>query len=108
MQSLMHNKEDLVKRMNTLFSYIDSDGSGELGFEELQKFMDDQKMKDFFISLDIEPSDAWMLFRLLDTDNTRTIDAEEFVTGCLRLKGSAKAFDMATIRYETKFLTKTL
>merc|ERR1712151_941593 len=50
----------------------------------------------------IEPSDLWLLFKLLDVDGSGTIDPEEMVTGCTRLKGIAKAFDVAVIRHEQK------
>jgi len=42
------------------------------------------------------------LFTLLDTDCAGEVDTEEFVMGCLRLQGTAKAIDLATLMYFNK------
>merc|ERR1712151_1422577 len=51
----------------------------------------------FFASLEIEVETAWEIFKLLDIDGGGTLDIEEFVTGCLRLRGPAKALDVARV-----------
>merc|ERR1712113_880126 len=38
------------------------------------------------------------LFNLLDTDNSGSIDLDEFTFGCLRLKGEAKCMDIEDLR----------
>mmetsp|Transcript_118861 Transcript_118861/g.222189 ORF Transcript_118861/g.222189 Transcript_118861/m.222189 type:complete len:91 (-) Transcript_118861:130-402(-) len=42
------------------------------------------------------------LFKLLDIDGSGAVGIEEFVIGCMRLKGSAKSIDLATLMYENK------
>ena len=59
-------------------------------------------MSAFFATIDIETDDAWLLFSLIDNDKSGCIDLEEFVSGCLTLKGSAKAIQMAQLSYENK------
>merc|ERR1711972_972244 len=56
----------------------------------------------YLSSLDIEHSEARGLFTLLDTDGSGDVTVEEFVAGCLRLKGAATAVDMVTLLYENK------
>merc|ERR1712039_328640 len=51
-------------------------------------------------------SDAWTLFQLLDADGTYTIDIEEFVMGCTRLRGSAKSIDIAKVIADGRWLKK--
>jgi len=42
------------------------------------------------------------LFKLLDVSDTGAIQVEDFVMGCLRLRGAAKAIDLATLMSETR------
>merc|ERR1719440_1645900 len=56
----------------------------------------------YFKSVDLDPSEARSLFKLMDADQSGTVEAEEFVMGCLRLRGTAKAIDLATLMYENR------
>merc|ERR1712050_160068 len=42
------------------------------------------------------------LFNLVDIDGSGSIDPEEFVNGCIRLQGPAKALDLASFMHEYK------
>jgi len=59
-------------------------------------------------SLEIDPSDAWSFFKLLDKDGSGFVDLEEFIDGCIRLKGKATGFHMERIAYENKWLMEML
>merc|ERR1719222_707680 len=72
--------------------------------EEFMSQLEDPDMCQWFTSLDIDPSEARALFLLLDTDESGAIDSEEFMQGCLRLRGPAKAIDLATLMYFNKRL----
>jgi len=50
----------------------------------------------------LDVMEARGLFQLLDVDETKEVDIEEFVTGMMRLKGTAKGTDVATVMYENK------
>merc|ERR1712228_460028 len=39
---------------------------------------------------------------LVDIDNTGNVDVEEFMGGCMRLRGGAQALDLASLMYESK------
>jgi hypothetical protein len=58
------------------------------------------EMKTYFKAIDLDPSEARGLFRLLDLDGSGTVNAEEFLNGCLRLRGPAKALDLSLIMLE--------
>merc|ERR1712087_219479 len=64
---------------------------------EMKEFMawaENSKAKTFFeAELGIDVYKAGQTFRMLDIDDTGTIEKEEFVAGCLRLTGSSKAVD---------------
>merc|ERR1711862_993694 len=50
----------------------------------------------------LQITEAHGLFRLLDIDNSGQVSIAEFVLGCLRLRGSARNVDVATLLYENK------
>jgi len=95
-----------VGRFRELFNHLDSDHSGSLTLAELETNLKDEVFQAYFSSMDIDVHDAWTLFSLLDNDNTDDIDIDEFVMGCLRLKGVAKAVDIIKVHFETRGLTK--
>jgi len=53
-------------------------------------------------SMGLETVEARGLFKLLDLDNSNSVNIDELISGCLRLKGQARAVDVATIIYENK------
>jgi Ca2+-binding EF-hand superfamily protein len=105
-QSQVANKTMYIKRIKQLFRKLDDNDSGVITVTEMEKAMADQEVADYFKSLDIDTEDAWTLFKLLDTDETNAIDLEEFVLGCLRLKGTARSIDIAKLMHEHQWMAK--
>merc|ERR1712203_646993 len=68
--------------------------------EEFRKILKVEKVQAYFGALGVEVNHAQGLFRLLDADGTGAVNIEEFVIGCLRLRGEATAVDCATLMYE--------
>ena len=56
--------------------------------------------------LELDTSDAWTLFKLMDTSGNGDLDASEFVEGCMRLKGPARSIDVAIMMQEHKRVRK--
>jgi len=107
-ESHMEFAERYAQQLKSLFNDMDRDGSGTITIDELEDHLQDPAVKAYFASLDIDPSDTWTLFSLLDADGTNEIDLEEFIIGCFRLKGNAKAMDMVLLGYESKRLSKQI
>jgi len=107
-QSIMANKELHVKKIQQLFHDIDRNSSGHITIQELEKRIEDTEVQAYFASLELDIHDAWTFFKLLDTDEGNTIQIEEFLLGCMRLRGSAKALDMAKLLHEQQLLSKHL
>merc|ERR1712048_752417 len=89
-----HEKELALNHIRAVFRQIDEDGSGEISCEELEYFLSHESLRRYMEALNITTEDTDMLFRLLDLDGSGIIDFEEFCTGCMRLKGEARAFDV--------------
>merc|ERR1711918_187909 len=54
--------------------------------------------------LDLTTHEAEALFDLLDFDKSGTIDADQFIMGCIRIHGGAKAIDLVTLMSEVHLL----
>merc|ERR1719382_46136 len=106
MHSQMQNKASYVSRAKSLFQEIDCDASGIITIAELEQRLQDPQVRNWLQSLEIDADDAWTLFKLIDTDQSNVIDIEEFVMGCLRLKGTARSIDMQRLLYEQRGLIK--
>lgn len=94
--------QNVKQQFKEMFRRIDASGDGAITMEEFEAHMTDDIASGFFLLLDIDSSDAYTLFRLLDADGSHEIDADEFVLGCLKLRGPAKSVDLATLRSEHK------
>jgi voltage-gated sodium channel len=91
---------ELVKIMYKLFNTADQDHSASISWEEFQEHVEDRGMDEYFKAVDLSSKDAEQLFRLLDSDGSGAISIEEFVRGCLRLRGPARSIDMASLVYD--------
>eukprot|EP00927_Polykrikos_kofoidii_P022190 TRINITY_DN20764_c0_g1_i2.p1 TRINITY_DN20764_c0_g1~~TRINITY_DN20764_c0_g1_i2.p1 ORF type:complete len:716 (+),score=134.94 TRINITY_DN20764_c0_g1_i2:116-2263(+) len=78
-----------------LFLSTDSDRDGVLSWEEFATQLDSKSMQEYFSVLDLDISEAKTVFSLIDADDSGQIDVNEFVNGCFRLRGSAKAVEFA-------------
>lgn len=104
----MREKNGFINQINALFHDIDESGDGDITYHELEAHLDDVRVCAYFESLGLDPSDAWDLFKLIDADSSATINCEEFVIGCLRLRGPAKAIDVEKMMYENRTTRKRL
>jgi len=87
-------QEDYVRKLKALFFQLDTSGDGLVSWDEFQQMLTDVRLKAWLNALEIEPTDMEEFFHILDDgDGELTID--EFVLGISRLRGFAKAIDMA-------------
>lgn len=91
-----------------LFGLIDEHNTGIIRVEAFKDRLDDPAIEAYFASLDIEAADAWTLFEMMDTEGTGDIDVDDFIKGCLRLKGNAKSIDMAQLMTDNKWMISAL
>jgi len=84
----------LVRTAKGLFIAADFDQSGAMTYADFKRALDYVGVQDFFDAVDLEASEAKVLFTLLDASNDGQITAEEFLKGCLRLRGPAKSLDL--------------
>jgi len=103
-QKEMELKEKYVGEMRDLFNEMDKDGDGNVNFEKFRTFFEDKRVASYFQALGLDPRDTDRLFCLIDDDDSGTISIEEFLDGCLRLKGQARSIDVHNVIHDMRRL----
>mmetsp|Transcript_118999 Transcript_118999/g.381297 ORF Transcript_118999/g.381297 Transcript_118999/m.381297 type:complete len:468 (+) Transcript_118999:287-1690(+) len=96
---LLHGLREAVETMKI-------PGTNRLQWDSFESQLKSATMQHYFQSIDLDPSEASGLFRLLDQDGSGTIEAEDFVMGCLRLHGAATAIDLTTLMCEVRWMRR--
>merc|ERR1712176_417626 len=94
------------ENLKKLFATIDEDDSGTINISEFEKLVSDEMTRAYFRALELDTSDAWTLFRLIDADGGGNIDIDEFIRGCEQLRGGARMIDLANLRADIRMMTK--
>jgi voltage-gated sodium channel len=102
------NRKTYVQAVMKLFQDIDVDRSGAITIGELEQSLEDEFMRARFGTLGLDVSDAWELFKLLDANADRVIDADEFLQGLLYMRGGAKASAATINMRETRAMIGVL
>jgi hypothetical protein len=106
--SLSTNKQAQLDQMVELFEALDLDKSGNISLEELGALVNDFNIQTKLASLNLDVNDAWTLFSLIDRDKQNVIEIEEFVAGCMQLKGANKQIDMLKMIYDVRAVLKKI
>jgi len=104
----MKEKKKYVEKIKVLFQDLDFDGGGTIGLEEFNQAVSDPQTVALINAIGLDITDVQSLFLLLDRDQSGVIDIEEFLVGCLRLKGEARALDFAKVELEMDFLVQAI
>jgi len=104
----------LLNNMRQLFMECDGsqgEANGLMEWDEFKRQCDSQEMCELFKEINVGIADARGLFKLLDADGSGQIHAEDFLSGCFRLRGPAKALDLEIlirefVHYEEMFEAK--
>jgi len=107
-QQEIEQKQEFVLLMQQVFEELDTNQSGALTLNEFEKHIDDEKIMAYLSTLQLDIGQIRTLFTLLDVDHTGGVDLDEFVSGCLRLRGTARSLDMAVIKYQTEWIIRKL
>lgn len=82
------------KKVEEFFKEADKDESGFLDWAEFEAHLQNEHVQAYFQSLDLDIQQAHILFELLDVDGNNQISCDEFLDGCFRLRGQARALDV--------------
>lgn len=102
-------KQDVaVQHLKAVFDAVDVDHSGCLTVAEMDMVMSEPEIKGYLEALEINGEDTRLFFRLLDTDGSGQVEKQEFIDGCLRLRGDAKCIDVHALIHSTKITLSRL
>jgi len=106
-QEQIERDNSALNQMRVFFEEADLDGSGSITADEFEAKLSDEKCSAQLQLLDLDVWTVRGLFRLLDMDECG-VHIEELVYAMMRLRGSAKAVDVATLLYENKRIVNRL
>merc|ERR1711953_507794 len=104
--SLIDGRYQYIENLRKLFASIDADHSGTINITEFEKLVSDEMTRAYFKALELDTSDAWTLFKLIDAGGGGKIDIDEFIGGCEALRGGAKMLDLASLRSDVRKMAK--
>ncbi|CAE8619967.1 unnamed protein product [Polarella glacialis] len=108
-KSMQSGQEEKRKMLLQEIQAVFDDGhSSEISWPDFQAQLQNPHLQELFAALDVDEQDAHELFHVLDTTQRGVIEAEDFVNGCLRLDGPAKAVDLAAFTEEHRRLSRYL
>mmetsp|Transcript_39221 Transcript_39221/g.63371 ORF Transcript_39221/g.63371 Transcript_39221/m.63371 type:complete len:611 (+) Transcript_39221:140-1972(+) len=97
--------QDDEKRINLevrkIFKDADQDCSGQMTYDEFSTHLKNPRVRAYLSGLDIDASEAGIIFTLMDMDGDNMISIDEFVDGTMRLKGHAKSIDVLSMMFDS-------
>eukprot|EP00929_Paragymnodinium_shiwhaense_P034772 TRINITY_DN18877_c0_g1_i1.p1 TRINITY_DN18877_c0_g1~~TRINITY_DN18877_c0_g1_i1.p1 ORF type:complete len:663 (-),score=168.59 TRINITY_DN18877_c0_g1_i1:169-2157(-) len=88
------------EEVRRIFKEADVDKSGTICYKELKDHLNDPWVRAYFAGLEIDPSEAQIIFSLIDIENKNEVTIDEFVDGTMKLKGHAKAIDILSLMFD--------
>merc|ERR1719510_347286 len=105
---LLNTNEKIHQQFAGPFGEMDISETTEITMNEVEQVLMQPYTHAYLQSLGICVTDAWTLLKLVDKDRSGTIDLDEFIHGCMALKGEAKAVHIATLAYDQCNLMEAL
>eukprot|EP00927_Polykrikos_kofoidii_P007570 TRINITY_DN13116_c0_g1_i3.p1 TRINITY_DN13116_c0_g1~~TRINITY_DN13116_c0_g1_i3.p1 ORF type:complete len:596 (+),score=93.74 TRINITY_DN13116_c0_g1_i3:160-1788(+) len=93
-QIKLDRDREFVVKTRQMFGIALEDGDIEISWEDFEELLDSPEISTFFSQCDFDRAAASGLFRLLDADQSGTLSVDEFVMGCMRLRGEARSVDL--------------
>eukprot|EP00913_Durusdinium_trenchii_P031676 g29662.t1 len=98
LESVSQEKEKYFRAVRRLFTQLDQNSDGGITRKEFERAWKDPVLQTVFDALEISSTDAWDLFRQLDRDGSGEVDVDEFLEGCMMIKGPARSIDVVCIK----------
>jgi len=100
--------EQLVVKLQDVFKEMDTEDQGFVTIRQFKDRVQEDSVRSFFQSLDLNPDDPDKLFRSLALDGTKELDTGEFVVGCMALRDGARAVNLASLSHDNRRMLKKL
>lgn len=109
-QKEIEAQESYERNLRDLFQEFDDDHSGIVMHGEFNARVNTREVKAYLLTLGIEAQQAEEFFHVLQSGNAHIdgITMNEFVQGCLRLRGAAKNADVGFLKVQSKELSSEM
>merc|ERR1719428_1795375 len=97
-KKLEGERKKALENIYEVFRIADTDGNGELTKEEFLVALRDPEVMKNLHEVEIDMRGAEGLFDILDYDESGNLDVTEFIEGCMRARGDAKAKDILALQ----------
>jgi hypothetical protein len=97
-----------LTKARQIFADCDHDFSGRISWKEFEKVIHHKRVEGFFKAMDLDASEGKNLFDMLDHSGDGSVSADEFLCGCLRLRGNARALDLLLLSRESQELSSAI
>lgn len=104
--TILANKQAHLEKVRELFNKLGAENTGGITYLMFEEKITSPEVKEYFESLGLDVWDAWSFFKMLDLDDSGAVDIEEFLMGCLRVRGTAKAIDIGKIIHDQTWQIK--
>jgi len=89
---------EYIDSQRRLFTNIMGDDHDRISWADLQRNLDTAEVKSFLKTLDISEEDVEQFFQVLITCGTSSVTVNDFIGGCMRIKGCARSIDMIALK----------
>merc|ERR1712039_85378 len=100
-QGEMKRNEAFLAEMKGIFEEADTDNSKRISWLEFKEYLKNPEVKAYLSTQQLDTYDARQLFNILECDD-QEVGVEDFVMGCMRLKGMAKSVDVVALLQESR------
>lgn len=109
----LKNKSEKARQMvfsqlRDIFRAADTDGSATLSLDEVKVAVRKPEIYQKLKTIDFPVDEPEKIFDLLDYADSGELSIEEFITGCIRLKGQAKSKDLLVAQVAINAMGKDL
>lgn len=107
-QSQLEKKEEYESSLRCVFEEMDTNGDGQISYEAFTEKLGKPEFWGFLSSLGLEIADADTFFYMLSDHGRKTVTLDQFVAGCIRMRGPAQALDLNDLRVKSERLLDRL
>jgi len=100
-------RAQFATKLNELYRTADTTGDGMIDWSEFRVLLEYPEAKALFSSIEFDTHEMESLFKLLD-DGDGQVSFEEFLSGILRMKGTARSQDVLALMHDNRKILRQL
>lgn len=101
-QAEKKRNEAFLHEMKNIFEEADADGSNRISWDEFREFLKKEDIKAYMATQQLDAFDPRQLFNIMESEDDEGVGIEDFIMGCMRLKGLAKSVDVVALLQESR------